>query len=103
MRMTRTTRRVLEAFLADATGDHYGYDIMLGAGIKSGSLYPILARLEEAGWVESEWETVEPSAEGRPRRRYYRLTPSGTAFAVDATQPRSPRVSAVGLIPKSAR
>jgi PadR family transcriptional regulator PadR len=49
-------------------------------GRKAGSVYPILARLEEAGWVESSWEREERDERG-PRRRFYRLVPDGLAAA----------------------
>ncbi|WP_329353662.1 PadR family transcriptional regulator [Streptomyces sp. NBC_01261] len=51
-------------------------------GLASGTLYPILARLEKAGWVQRHWEDdVTCEAEGRPRRRYYHLTPDGLVNA----------------------
>jgi DNA-binding PadR family transcriptional regulator len=37
----------------------------------------MLARLEAAGWLSSEWEAIDPREAGRPRRRFYRLTASG--------------------------
>jgi DNA-binding PadR family transcriptional regulator len=48
----------------------------------SGTLYPILARLREAGWVRAEWEQTDPEA-SRPARRYYRLTAEGAVAARD--------------------
>ena len=42
---------------------------------------PILARLETVGWLTSRWEDIDPRAEGRPARRYYRLTPDGLELA----------------------
>jgi DNA-binding PadR family transcriptional regulator len=44
-------------------------------------LYPILLRLQRAGWVLTRWEEVDPVAAGRPARRYYRLTPEGVVAA----------------------
>ena len=58
----------------------YGLKIAQNAGRKAGSVYPILARLEEAGWVESCWEREERGERG-PRRRFYRLVPDGLAAA----------------------
>jgi PadR family transcriptional regulator, regulatory protein PadR len=43
--------------------------------------HPILARLETVNWVESRWEDIDPSIEGRPARRYYRLTTEGAEQA----------------------
>ena len=47
----------------------------------SGTLYPLLLRFEAAGWLTSEWEDVDPKEVGRPRKRFYRLTPTGRARA----------------------
>jgi|HubBroStandDraft_3_1064219.scaffolds.fasta_scaffold484676_2 PadR family transcriptional regulator PadR len=54
-----------------------GADISKETGIPSGTLYPILFRLEQARWITSEWENVDPSQVGRPRKRLYTLTPLG--------------------------
>ncbi len=80
-RMTTPVLKVVAAFLADPTSERYGLDLMRDTGLPSGTLYPILVRLERAGWVESRWEAVDPVAQGRPTRRYYRLTADGTAAA----------------------
>lgn len=49
--------------------------------LKSGTVYPLLARLEKAGWLESRWEEIDPAEAGRPRRRLYRLTGEGELVA----------------------
>ena len=77
VRITTSVMRVLLAFLTDVAADRYGLDLMHDTGLASGTLYPILVRLERAGWVTSQWEAIDPVAEGRPARRYYRLTPTG--------------------------
>jgi PadR family transcriptional regulator PadR len=74
IRMTVPVARVLAALVADPTGDHYGMELMQSSELPSGTLYPILARLTEADWLEKRWEQVDPSAAGRPARAYYRLT-----------------------------
>ncbi|GAA2990789.1 PadR family transcriptional regulator [Actinokineospora diospyrosa] len=78
-RVTAATLDVLEALLGP-DDQLYGLRIAENAGRKTGSVYPILARLEEAGWVVSAWEQDEPSARG-PRRRFYRLSPDGLGAA----------------------
>lgn len=78
-RVTPATLDVLEALLGPDE-ELYGLKIAQNAGRKTGSVYPILARLEEVGWVVSEWELGEPSARG-PRRRFYRLSPEGLGGA----------------------
>ncbi|HEV2701021.1 MAG TPA: helix-turn-helix transcriptional regulator [Steroidobacteraceae bacterium] len=81
VRMSLQTLRVLEAFLENPTLELAGADVQKRGQLASGTLYPILLRLEAAGWFVSRWETVDPSQVGRPRRRLYRLTPSGLARA----------------------
>jgi PadR family transcriptional regulator PadR len=75
--MSLQTLRVLEAFLENPTDELSGADVQKRGNLASGTLYPILLRLESAGWFISRWETVDPSSVGRPRRRLYRLTPGG--------------------------
>jgi PadR family transcriptional regulator, regulatory protein PadR len=77
VRMSLQTMKVLEAFLDNPTDELSGADVMQRCQLASGTLYPILLRLETAGWFVSRWEAVDPSSAGRPRRRFYRLTPTG--------------------------
>ncbi|WP_163506158.1 PadR family transcriptional regulator [Fodinicola acaciae] len=91
IRITVAVERVLAAMLTDADADHYGLELMKLTGLASGSLYPILLRLRKAGWVEARWEEIDPVAEGRPPRRYYRLTPEGVRNATRATAKRESR------------
>jgi len=81
--MTMPTQLVLRALLEDPTAEMYGLEIGGAAGLASGTVHPILARLEGVGWVESRWEDVEPSEVGRSARRYYRLTTDGIELARD--------------------
>lgn len=58
---------------------HHGYSLSQRTGLASGTLYPILMRLEELDWLETRWETdAEP---GRPPRHLYRLTADGRSWA----------------------
>ena len=79
--MSLQTLRALEAFLENPADQLSGADVQKRCGLASGTLYPILLRLEAAGWFVSQWESIDPSSAGRPRRRLYRLTPSGLARA----------------------
>jgi DNA-binding PadR family transcriptional regulator len=79
--MTIPTQLVLRALLADPARELYGVEIGRAAGLPSGTVHPILARLEGCGWLESEWEDVDPRIAGRPARRYYRLSSSGAESA----------------------
>jgi len=84
MRMTLPTQLVLRALLEQPTQEMYGLQICAAAGLASGTIHPILARLETAGWLESHWEDVDPKQEGRPRRRYYQLSRDGVVGARNA-------------------
>jgi PadR family transcriptional regulator PadR len=77
VRLSLQTLRVLDVFLGNPTEELSGADVHQSCGIASGTLYPILLRLEAAGWFVSRWESVDPSSVGRPRRRLYRLTATG--------------------------
>lgn len=88
IRLTQTTLRVLQAFTADVSRELSGADIWEMTKIGSGSRYPILIRLEDAGWLTSRWEDLDPSEAKRPRRRYYRLTGNGQAWARSALDER---------------
>ena len=66
--------QVLRAFLEDVTEAHYGYELMRLTGFPSGKLYPILARLQAAGWLVRETEDIDPRLEGRPARTMYKLS-----------------------------
>lgn len=98
--MTLATQAVLKVFLDDPTAPRYGFDIAKEAGLATGSLYPILARLEhEVGWVESYWEDQDASEAGRPRRRYYQLTPDGATAARQAIEATLRRMTPRGWRP----
>ena len=75
------TQMILQALLRDPARALYGLELAEETGLLPGTAYPILMRLEKEGWVTSSWEDISPEAEGRPRRRYYRLTASGATQA----------------------
>ena len=79
MRMTAPLERVLGALLTDPAVPRYGYDLMRAARLPSGTLYPLLARLEQQKLAESAWET--PEQDGERPRKYYRLTGEGVRVA----------------------
>jgi PadR family transcriptional regulator len=81
VRMTITIARVLREFLADPTETRHGYDLMRATGYPSGKLYPVLAKLVNAGWLVREEEQIDPAREGRPARRLYRLSERGIEAA----------------------
>lgn len=79
--MGRRSLQVLLLFFRGAGRQYSGAEITRELGIKSGSLYPILARFEEDGILESFWEQVDPSQAGRPRQRFYEITAFGARVA----------------------
>jgi PadR family transcriptional regulator, regulatory protein PadR len=79
--MTTAAARVLRVFLDDPAAPRYGFELMQHTRFPSGTLYPILARLERAGWITGQQETADASAEGRPVRRLYYLTSGGAQAA----------------------
>jgi len=82
--MTTQAFAVMAAFLDNPTGERHGFDLSSQTGLKSGTLYPLLARFEQAGWLTSRWEELDPQAAGRPRRRLYALTAHGSDAAQSA-------------------
>jgi DNA-binding PadR family transcriptional regulator len=76
--LTYPTTLVLQAL---ANGFHYGFDVIDATALPSGTVYPILRRLEREALVRARWEKTEIARrEQRPPRRYYELTPAGEAL-----------------------
>jgi len=75
LRRSPQTLALLSVLLRRGPAWHYGYDLLKQTGLKSGTLYPILARLQRGGWLEQRWEK-SPGA-GRPPRHLYRLSRIG--------------------------
>ncbi len=73
------TLLVVALLLESPRSWHYGYGISQRTGLRSGTLYPILARLAEMGWLDTKWE--ESGQPGRPPRHTYRLTSEGAKAA----------------------
>lgn len=68
-------------------GRRYGFEIMRATGLPSGTIYPLLRRLEASGLVSSSWEELqEAHEEGRPPRRYYRVAGPGRTALAEARQ-----------------
>ncbi len=75
--MRPQTLSILDALLQDPAEWRYGYDLSQICGLKSGTLYPILIRLAERGWLESEWRQKA----GEKPRHMYKLTSHGRQAA----------------------
>lgn len=84
VRLSQHGLRVLRLMLQERKRTFSGAEIAKAIRIGSGTLYPLLVRLDAAGWLSSRWENVDPHEAGRPRRRLYRLTVLGAEQAREA-------------------
>src|SRR5215472_8693751 len=98
VQITPAVAKVLRPFLEDPQARRYGFDLMQRTNMASGSLYPILARLERAGWLIRETDDIDPTREGRPARKYYKISAEGERLAR-----RSLATLSAELRPPSAR
>jgi PadR family transcriptional regulator len=94
-RLSHQTLQILKVFLDGPSEGLAGSDIWKKLGLFSGTVYPILMRLDGAGWLKSDWEKLPAEMLGRPRKRIYQLTPDGynkarEAFAALDVQVGSP-------------
>ena len=78
-RPSEQTLTVLLVLAADPARWHHGYDLCRQTSFKAGTVYPILMRLADRGWLETSWET--PGIAGRPPRHLYRVTKAGLESA----------------------
>lgn len=76
--------RILHFLYQNPGQDSCGADLTKKLDISSGTMYPILLKLEAKGFVSSKWETEDASLLGRPRKRLYSITGAGTKAAQDA-------------------
>jgi PadR family transcriptional regulator PadR len=72
-------RALLAALLDAGQRWSHGYELASRTAIKSGTLYPLLIRLEAEGYLEAEWQ--QPTSSGRPPRHAYRLSAAGQRLA----------------------
>lgn len=78
--LSAAARTVLSVLAEAGNGWSHGYDLCRSAGVKSGTLYPLLIRLERQGHLEAQWL---PAEAGRPPRHAYRLTAAGRQLAAE--------------------
>lgn len=97
-RITPATALVLESLLSAESV--WGLQIVKDVSKKPGTVYPILDRLESAGWVEAEWEMSE-TRKG-PRRRYYRLLAEARPLALDYVKAQRSKLPASPSRPSPA-
>jgi PadR family transcriptional regulator, regulatory protein PadR len=84
LKLSAAGLRLVSLFVQYPAKRWSGTEITKVTKIGSGTLYPLLAKLEAAKWLTPEWENIDPSEEGRPRRRYYKLTAIGARRAHNA-------------------
>lgn len=86
-RMTIPAAKVLSALMQQQGLS--GAAITKTTGVTPGTLYPLLVRLEQSGWIAGEWEVGDPVKLGRPRRRFYSITAEGVRGAREAAAPNA--------------
>lgn len=99
----RITTAVLDIFavlIEDLGQPRYGLEISREANLRHTTIYDTLARLEAAGWLRSEWEEINPRADGRPRRRLYSLTGLGESVARNALERQLQMLTRVRRTPR---
>jgi PadR family transcriptional regulator PadR len=88
---------------AIANGYQYGFDVMDATGLPSGTVYPALRRMEDAGLLRGNWEKADVAQrEQRPARRYYEVTSAGAQALSDALARYRQLGNAAPVVPKPA-
>jgi DNA-binding PadR family transcriptional regulator len=83
-RLSLPALQAVAMMLEDPGAEYWGLAIAKQIHVPTGTIYPILHRLEAAGWLESTLEQVDTTTACRPPRRLYRLTPTGARMAREA-------------------
>jgi PadR family transcriptional regulator, regulatory protein PadR len=91
IRVTNPLLDVLEVLLQafDNRDDLHGWAIMKATKRSGPTVYGVLDRLEDAGWISGRWEDENPEP-GKPRRRFYSITPTGVIGAREILRERRP-------------
>jgi DNA-binding PadR family transcriptional regulator len=85
-RSSYQTKLILQVLLDAPENEAYGLEVVRASGVATGTSYAILRRLEDQGLLEGRWEKLDPTKEGRPPRRYYRLNGVGRKVALRETE-----------------
>lgn len=90
LRMTMVIMDILDVLMTAPPDDPaWGLKLCEQTGHGTGTIYPALDRMLQAGWIEDRWE--EPPPADRPRRRYYTVTATGRAAYQEAVAARAAR------------
>ena len=76
-RITVSFLKLFSIFIVHLSDEFTGEDICRRTEMQSGTVYPMLIKLEERGWLKARWENINPHVEGRPKRHYYGITKRG--------------------------
>ena len=95
--LSAPARNVLAILAGAGSRWCHGYELCQRAGIKSGTLYPLLIRLEAQNYLEAEWQA--PAEAGRPPRHAYRLTTAGRRLASENPPEAIPAAAGVAGTP----
>lgn len=97
-RVTRPTLLILDFLLTKYRdgSDTWGFEISSATGLKGGTVYPVLSRLEGDGWVTTHWDETDRAG---PRRRMYRLTSPGVGETVRVLNERAERLEGLAWRP----
>ena len=95
-RISAAFLQALHAFLNNRGKPLAGSDIMKMTGLPSGTIYPLVVRMANAGWLVSEDEAVDPKLVGRPAKRLYSLTPSGVSEGEKILRSKFPDIGQEG-------
>jgi PadR family transcriptional regulator PadR len=84
-RRTQARLAIALELIRRRTGTHWGYELSRNSGVGAGSMYPFLAELLEEGCLVDGWEDPA-TTNGRPPRRFYRLTDEGVRSLTEFIQ-----------------
>lgn len=76
-RVTVAFLRILEFFVLNEKSSYCGADVMKYLNLPSGTVYPLLTRMTNSGWLNRELENVNPKLVGRPAKRFYQISNTG--------------------------
>lgn len=97
-RATLSFLKTLAVFVNDPQTRFSGADICRAAKLYSGAVYPLLDKMQENGWLDGEWEKIDPHKEGRPRRHLYHITRKGFVQGKKVLAEHLPEVKATKFI-----